>query len=176
MSPRLTTVALDVHHRLTMPFRVCYRRWLIARGRVPVIVFYYHRVADREHTAWSLTNRQFACQMRWLSRHFEMISMEEAQRRIRSGENRRPAVHITFDDGYAENCDEALPLLVEAQIPCAYFVTLENGRHGHPELARVKNVATLDPRHLVRWGFDYEDTPCSCDAPLPSALRKTAAL
>ncbi|MEZ6120282.1 MAG: polysaccharide deacetylase family protein [Pirellulaceae bacterium] len=33
---------------------------------------------------------------------------------------------ITFDDGYAENCDQALPYLLENQIPFTYFVTLDN--------------------------------------------------
>jgi peptidoglycan/xylan/chitin deacetylase (PgdA/CDA1 family) len=32
-------------------------------------------------------------------------------------------VTITFDDGYAENCDRALPLLIEYEIPCTYFVS-----------------------------------------------------
>ena len=39
---------------------------------------------------------------------------------------------ITFDDGYAENCDQAIPLLIEERIPCTYFVTLQNMRYGQP--------------------------------------------
>jgi peptidoglycan/xylan/chitin deacetylase (PgdA/CDA1 family) len=39
---------------------------------------------------------------------------------------------ITFDDGYAENCDTALPLLVEEKIPCTYFVTTESVLTGQP--------------------------------------------
>ena len=33
---------------------------------------------------------------------------------------------ITFDDGYAENCRHAIPLLVKRRIPCTYFATLWN--------------------------------------------------
>ena len=34
-----------------------------------------------------------------------------------------PGACITFDDGYADNCRVALPLLIEERIPCTYFVT-----------------------------------------------------
>src|SRR5581483_9025052 len=59
----------------------------------------------------------------WLQERFDLISLEEAQRRIASGKNERPSVSITFDDGYAVNCDYALPLLIENGIPCTYFVS-----------------------------------------------------
>ena len=52
---------------------------------------------------------------------FDLISLAEVQRRI-AGRNHRPAVAITFDDGYAINCDLAMPLLIAERIPCTYFV------------------------------------------------------
>ncbi len=123
---------LDVYRRLTMPYRTWLMHRLIARRRAPVILLYYHRVGDHNPVPWSLTNRQFARQIQWLSRRFDMISIEEAQARIATGVNDRPAVHVTFDDGYAENCDRALPMLIRRQIPCTYFVTLRNVLRGEP--------------------------------------------
>lgn len=73
----------------------------------------------------------FAEQIAWLKRNFDMVSMDEAQRRIRQG-NDRPAVHITFDDGYGANCQTAIPLLLKEQIPCTYFVTWQNVLQGRP--------------------------------------------
>lgn len=132
MSASWKTVALDVHRRLTTPWRAWMRHWLLGQRRMPIILLFYHRVADREPVPWSLTNRQFAAHVDWLEKHFEMISLEEAQRRIIAGENCRPAVHVTFDDGYAENCDAALPMLIDRGIACTYFVTLENVLTGRP--------------------------------------------
>ena len=106
-------------------------RWM-RQGRMPIVVIYYHRVADTQPVPWSLTNDQFVAHVDWLQRHFEMISLTEVRQRVDEGCNSRPAVHITFDDGYAENCDRALPLLIEQQIPCTYFVTLENVVTGKP--------------------------------------------
>jgi peptidoglycan/xylan/chitin deacetylase (PgdA/CDA1 family) len=51
-----------------------------------------------------------------------LVSLQEAQRRIRSGWNQRACISITFDDGYADNCHFALPLLIQERIPCTYFV------------------------------------------------------
>ena len=64
--------------------------------------------------------------MQWLKKNCELISLEEAQKRIRRGSNDRIAASVTFDDGYADNCDRALPLLIAEKIPCTYFVSLRN--------------------------------------------------
>ena len=53
----------------------------------------------------------FARQIGWLKKRFSLVSMEEAQLRIARGRNREPCVSITFDDGYADNCQAAIPLL-----------------------------------------------------------------
>lgn len=102
----------------------------VAEGRVPLIVLFYHRVADDRANDWTLSNRMFARQIRWLQSRFELVSLQEIQRRLAAGENRRPCLSITFDDGYADNCREAIPLLIERQIPCTYFVTVENVLQG----------------------------------------------
>ena len=112
------------------------RRWnhlrAVAEGRVPVIVLFYHRVADERPNDWTVSNRTFERQIRWLEKRFELISLEEARRRILGGTNDRPCVSITFDDGYADNCHQAIPLLVKRRIPCTYFVTLQNVLDGEP--------------------------------------------
>jgi peptidoglycan/xylan/chitin deacetylase (PgdA/CDA1 family) len=69
--------------------------------------------------------------MAWIKRHADVVDLAEAQRRLRDGNN-RPAVCVTFDDGYADNNDFALPLLVRERIPCTYFVTLGNVTTGNP--------------------------------------------
>jgi peptidoglycan/xylan/chitin deacetylase (PgdA/CDA1 family) len=108
------------------PLRWWIYRRLAAQGRLPIAVLYYHRIADDGATPWTMPNRTFLDQMRWLRQNFELISMEELQRRVQSGVNHRSAVHVTFDDGYADNCQTAIPWLVEERIPCTYFVTVQN--------------------------------------------------
>ncbi len=43
-------------------------------------------------------------------------------RAFASATNSRPTVSLTFDDGYAENCDFAIPELIKRRIPTNYFV------------------------------------------------------
>ena len=76
------------------------------------------------------------------------ISLEEAQRRIAGGGNCRPAVSITFDDGYAENCVGAIPLLVKERIPCTYFVTVRNVLWGEPFAHDLVGGNSLPPNSL----------------------------
>ncbi len=112
------------------------RRWWLRRRAAearlaPVVVLFYHRVADDRAGSWTTSNANFARQIRWLADHVELVSLKEAQRRI-CGSNPRPCVSITFDDGYADNCHQAIPLLVKKRIPCTYFVTLRNVLRGEP--------------------------------------------
>ncbi len=123
---------LSLYYHGTRPYRAWLRARLAAQGRAPVMVLFYHRIADDDANHWTLTNRLFAAQIRWLRKRFDLVSLAEAQRRIAGGHNARPAVSITFDDGYASNCDEALPLLIREQIPCTYFVTSRCVLHKQP--------------------------------------------
>lgn len=92
------------------------------RGREPISVLFYHRVADTTPNAWTMPTATFARQIRWLKERFDVVDLAEAQRRIASGRNERPTVSITFDDGYAENMQFAVPLLLREQLPFTYFV------------------------------------------------------
>jgi peptidoglycan/xylan/chitin deacetylase (PgdA/CDA1 family) len=124
--------ALNLYCHATLP----YRRWQNARrakaGRAPILVLFYHRVDDDRANAWTCSTKTFERQMRWLKAHYEMVSLADAQQRIRSGRNERTCVSITFDDGYADNCRFALPLLVREQIPCTYFVAARHVFDGVP--------------------------------------------
>lgn len=79
-----------------------------------------------------MTNAEFEQQIDWFQEHFQIVDLEECQRRIRSGSNDRPTLAITFDDGYAENCEYALPLLIERRIPATYFVTTHHTTNQQP--------------------------------------------
>jgi peptidoglycan/xylan/chitin deacetylase (PgdA/CDA1 family) len=117
---------LNLYYHSTWPYRWLRNRTWSAAGRAPAIVLFYHRVADTDPNPWTISNGLSRQQIRWLKSHFDLVSLEETQRRIQSGLNYHPSVAITFDDGYGENCQHALPLLIEERIPCTYFVTTKN--------------------------------------------------
>ncbi|QDU99240.1 polysaccharide deacetylase family protein [Lignipirellula cremea] len=136
---------LGAYYYGSQPLRALWNAWDRQRGMAPISILFYHRVADDCPNDWTISQADFAGHIAWLQRHFDLVSLEEAQARIRSGENRRPAVSITFDDGYADNCAFALPLLVKERIPCTYFVTLGNVEHRHPFPHDVARGEPLEP-------------------------------
>ncbi len=113
----------SLYYHGTLPYRLWANARACSAGRAPVMVLFYHRIADDAASPWTCSNSLFAQQMRWLKGRYAMVSLAEAQRRIASGRNDRPAVSITFDDGYAANCHRAIPLLIAENIPCTYFVS-----------------------------------------------------
>lgn len=86
----------------------------------PVVVLLYHRVAelgsDPEMLAVSPDN--FRAQMRYLHEAVPLVRFEEDW-----GGRSKPALAVTFDDGYADNALQALPILEDAGVPATFFVS-----------------------------------------------------
>jgi peptidoglycan/xylan/chitin deacetylase (PgdA/CDA1 family) len=123
---------LHVYCLGSLPYRWWANRRANAARRAPVMIFTYHRIADDRANPWTMSHRTFARQIAWLRRHLEIVPLDEARRRIIASDNPRPCGVITFDDGYADNYEQAIPLLVREQVPCTYFVTLKNVLTGKP--------------------------------------------
>ncbi len=60
--------------------------------------------------------------VKMLVRRFDVISLSEAIRRLEDGRLNSPTLSITFDDGYADNYEVALPVLEEFGAPATFFV------------------------------------------------------
>jgi peptidoglycan/xylan/chitin deacetylase (PgdA/CDA1 family) len=103
-----------------------------AEHREPVRILFYHRIADESPNPWTMSCKSFAAQIDWLRTRFDIVTLREAQARIRSGRNDRPTACITFDDGYAENRRFAIPLLLKLGIPFTYFVSTDHVLRGKP--------------------------------------------
>ncbi|HMN71265.1 MAG TPA: polysaccharide deacetylase family protein [Rhodoblastus sp.] len=54
---------------------------------------------------------------------YALVSMDEAVARIRARDDSRPFVALTFDDGYRDTADVALPILEKHGAPFTVFVT-----------------------------------------------------
>ncbi len=100
------------------------------RGQVPIGILFYHRVADCHPNPWTLSCSDFARQLDWLQQHFDIVSLAEAQLRMRAAYCDRPTISITFDDGYAENAAFAIPELARRNLTATYFVSTDFVRSG----------------------------------------------
>ncbi len=89
-----------------------------------LLVLNYHQVANDaagliDPSLWSATQDQLDEHLRFLKRHFDVVGPEA----VAAGPPRRAQVMLTFDDGYRDNHDLALPVLREHGVTAAFFVT-----------------------------------------------------
>lgn len=128
----LYNAALDARATLVAPLRRSRLRRLAEKSAAPISVLFYHRVADSDPNDWTISRDQFRRHVDFCQQRLELVDLAEVQRRVREDDSRTAAVSLTFDDGYQDNCDFALPLLIERRIPCTYFVTTSNIRNKTP--------------------------------------------
>ena len=144
----LKQAALAGYYYGTLAYRTRLAAKRVVKGREPVSILFYHRVADENPNAWTMPRRTFARQIEWMARRFDIVDLAEAQRRIAGGANRRPTVCLTFDDGYADNCEFALPLLLRKGLPVTYFVASEHVLTGTPFPHDVEAGVQLRPNTI----------------------------
>ncbi len=107
--------------------RSIYRRALASPARV--IVLRYHAVGAPGDVAryldpgLSLTPERFRAQVRFLASRFLVGTPEELPGLLGRGSAAPLAVVLTFDDGYRDNHDVALPILREEGVTAAFFIT-----------------------------------------------------
>lgn len=66
--------------------------------------------------------RRFDAMCRWMKRWFRVLPLDAAVQGLRNGSLPSRAAAITFDDGYADNHDVALPILRRHGLVATFFV------------------------------------------------------
>ena len=135
-------------------------RWATARTRArmsvsfaqqkmfPGSILFYHRVATHSMNGWSIQKRNFERQLDWIIANASPASLNEIRESQLLGMRARPMVAITFDDGYGENCEYAIPALIERGFPCTYFVATHFVETGEPFPHDVARGVPLRPNTI----------------------------
>lgn len=144
--PRLPLVALRNHRRRQSK-------------RFPVIVLFHHLTSDRPKRM-GLPTAQFAKHVRYLKRHYRIVSLPRAVEMLRTGQVDAPTVVLTLDDGYAENLKGLRAIAELERVPftigvCTQHVTdrselahdVARGERGFP------SMGWDDVRYLDRHGI-----------------------
>jgi peptidoglycan/xylan/chitin deacetylase (PgdA/CDA1 family) len=87
-----------------------------------VVVLTYHDLTSGEDDLGALPVQRFAEQMRWVREHCDPIEPEAIVERSRDARRARPALLVTFDDGFRSYHDLAYPVLKELGIPAVVFL------------------------------------------------------
>jgi peptidoglycan/xylan/chitin deacetylase (PgdA/CDA1 family) len=114
--------------------------------RPGIRILMYHRVATQPvGDQLTVAPALFARQMEILARSCRVVSLDQAVAEL--GQERvRPAVAITFDDGYRDFLTQALPVLRRLGLPAAIFVTtrFSDQTAAHPRYPRTDDRLHLD--------------------------------
>lgn len=101
------------------------------RGRLSILI--YHRVLPQPDPMFpeEIDVKGFEQQLNALSRFFNVLPLEDAVTCLKNGSLPSRAVCITFDDGYANNAEIALPILRRLGMHATFFIAtgfLDGGR------------------------------------------------
>lgn len=98
-------------------------------GNFPIVILYHHVITDKPK-AMGLSTEQFARHVRFLKKHYRIVSLPDALKMLHAGRVDVPTVVLTFDDGYAENF-LCLRAVAEAEnVPVTHFVCTQKVAEG----------------------------------------------
>lgn len=126
------------------------------RARLSTLIF--HRVrAESDPTAPRVLHAaQFDQMLRWIGEVFTVLPPDEAVARLAQGDLPPRAMAITFDDGYADNAEVALPILQRHGMKAAFFVAtdfLDGGMMWNDRIAHVLRNAPAGALDLSPFGL-----------------------
>jgi len=85
----------------------------------------YHRIANTKNDPHLLcvSPENLREQIKFLKENFRVVPLVQLVQEVRSKKLKNKTVAITFDDGYADNLHDALPILEEFNVPATVFLT-----------------------------------------------------
>lgn len=116
-------------------------------ARLSILIF--HRVTPQRDPLFpgEMHAARFDATLAWLARWFRVLPLRDAIARLQAAELPARALAITFDDGYADNVEVALPILQRHGMPASFFVAsdyLGGGCMWNDEIIEAVRASTLD--------------------------------
>jgi peptidoglycan/xylan/chitin deacetylase (PgdA/CDA1 family) len=110
------------------------------RNADSLTVVMFHRTLRADDPRWAscdpdytLGEDLFVDSLAFFKRHYRVVSLDEVLRARRDGTPLPPrALLITFDDGWLDNADYAMPALQRADLPAVMFVAADAVGAGQP--------------------------------------------
>lgn len=130
--------------------------WFGRRRSLPLILGYHRVVEDsraiegRILPGMIVSRAMLRSHLEWVGQRYRIVSLDEIGARLERGEPCGDLAAVTFDDGYLDVHDHALPILSQMGLPAAVFVvsSLVGTDHLplHDELYEIVKEVHLQPR------------------------------
>jgi len=129
------------------------------RGRLSILIF--HRVFAEPDPIFpqEMHARRFDEVCGWVKSWFNVLPLDQAAAHLKAGTLPARAACITFDDGYADNHDVAMPILQRHGLPATFFIAtgfLDGGRMWNDtviESVRLSKASALDLGELGQFAI-----------------------
>lgn len=132
----------------------------LSQGRLSILI--YHRVLEKADEIFpgTVDAERFRWQMELVSSYFNVLPLSKAVELMENNNLPQRALCITFDDGYADNAEVALPILKEFGLSATFFIAvgfLNGGRMWNDTV--IETIRTIDSRDidLTDVGLDVYD-------------------
>ncbi len=132
---------------------------------VPLTILIYRRVIARPDPLFpdTVDAVRFAHHLRLLRRWFHVLPLAQAVRRLKERSLPSRAACVTFDGGYADHADVALPLLQRLGVPATFFVAsgyLDGGYSWRDAIIEMVRTAPGPRLNLLHGGLGAYDVAC----------------
>ncbi len=121
-------------------------RWIVRNPLDRVVVLCYHSIHPTKPFT-SAAPSLFDSHLCWLKEHCDVIRFSEVSEASKVTGRDRPAVALTFDDGYADNFELAFPLLQGYGMPATFFLAV----------GLLEKCSAVIARFQMLQGGSYED-------------------
>ncbi len=122
------------------------------------LIIFFHGVATKD--AFQINGRhmpveQFERLLLYFKHNFDVVTLGEiCATSFKAANSRRKTIALTFDDGFLNNLDVALPLLERNNLPATFFVStmsLESNEYIHPsDFLDMVKIKTKEDRLEIR--------------------------
>lgn len=153
----------------------------VAAPRLSIVIF--HRVMPQADPLFpeEMHAQRFDRLLGLLKRAFCVLTLGQAVELQAAGRLPRRALAITFDDGYADNAEVALPLLQRHGLPATFFVAtgfLDGGRMFNDTVIECLRATRVQRIDLAAWGLGLRelDTAASRRQAIDALLPKVKYL
>jgi peptidoglycan/xylan/chitin deacetylase (PgdA/CDA1 family) len=125
-------------------------------------VFIFHRVLAQQDPLFpnEMHARRFDALCAWLASWFTVLPLDQAIDHLKAGSLPARAACMTFDDGYADNYQIALPILARHKLTATFFIAtgfMDGGRMWNDSLIETIRHSPLPMLDLSRFGLGCYD-------------------